>query len=96
MDHWKRLNYTYNKVNFFLIKPLKKPEQYDKWKEENPAKWPGPQQYFKTPLEKFEVTKIKNGEEGEAAADDGDKKEFYSDRRKTDKRIYKPMKGHIF
>jgi len=73
---------------------LKKPEQYDKWKEENPMKWPGPQQYFKTPFVTLEKKKTKKGEE--EAADDGEKKEIYCDRKKTDKRIYKPMKGHIF
>lgn len=79
------------------MKPLKKPEQYDKWKEENPPKYPGPQQYFKTPLQKFEKKKKKKDDEEGVAGDTGDeKKEFYSDRKKIDKRIYKPMKSHIF
>lgn len=78
------------------MKPLKKSEQYDKWKEETPAKWPGPQQYFKTPLVSVQKKTKKKGEEAEAAVDDGDKKEFYTDRNKTDKKIYKPMKTHIF
>jgi|LauGreDrversion4_2_1035121.scaffolds.fasta_scaffold310086_5 hypothetical protein len=76
---------------------MKKSEQYDKWKEENPSKWPGPQQYFKTPIERFEKKKKKKGdEEGAAMEAEDDKKEFYSDRKKIDKRIYKPMKSHIF
>ena len=59
-------------------------------------KYPGPQQYFKTPLQSFEK-KAKKGENEEAAAgDDEVKKDIYSDRNKIDKKIYKPMKGHIF
>ena len=44
----------------------------------------------------FKKKQKKKGEEAEAAVDDGDKKEFYTDRNKTDKKIYKPMKTHIF
>jgi len=91
MEKWKKLNFTYNK-------PLKKGEQYDKWKEENPPKYPGPQQYFKTPLQTFEKKKKKAAEGDEEAVVGGDdeKEKNYADRKKIDKRIYKPMKGHIF
>jgi len=90
MDHWKRILITYHK-------PLPATEVYKKWKEENPPKYPGPQQYYKTPLQTFEKKKKKAGEDDEVAAVDEDaKKENYADRKKIDKRIYKPMKGHIF
>jgi len=83
MDHWKRLIFSYNK-------PLNKSEQYAKWKEENPPKYPGPQKYFETPIEKFD--KKRSGSEGS----DGEKKKPFVIRVKPDKKIYKPLKGHIF
>ena len=44
------------------------------------------------------VKKKKKAEEDEEIPDldDDAKKENYADRKKIDKRIYKPMKGHIF
>jgi hypothetical protein len=89
MDHWKQLNFKY-------YPPSKKSEAWDKWKEENPPKNVGPQQYFKTPLQTFEKKKKKAADGEEPAGGDDEKKDFYVDRRKMDKRIYKPMKGHIF
>jgi hypothetical protein len=78
------------------MQPLKKSEQYETWKTANPPKYPGPQQYFKTPLQKFEKKKKKKDEEEAVAMEGEENKEFYSDRKKIDKRIYKPMKSHIF
>jgi len=52
IDKWRKIDFKYNK-------PVKKPEQYDKWKEENPPKYPGPQQYFKTPVQTFQKKKKK-------------------------------------
>jgi len=86
MDHWKRLLHQYHQ-------PTKKSEQYEKWKEENPARYPSPQQYFKMKTETFDKKKAK---EQEKLGWDEEKKNFYSDHKKVDKRIFKPMKGHIF
>jgi len=88
---WKKLYYEYHQ-------PAKPTDQYNTWKEANanPA-YPGPQQYFKTPSQTFQKKKKKKDDEEEAAAnEDPDKKIFYSDRKKIDKKIYKPMKTHIF
>jgi len=90
IDKWRKIDFKYNK-------PVKKSEQYDKWKEENPPKYPGPQQYFKTPVQTFQKKKKKSDEdEGAAVGGEDDKKENFVDRRKQDKKIYKPMKGHIY
>jgi len=92
MDKWKKLNFTY-------YKPEKKSETYDRWKELNPPKYPGPQQYFKTPFQTFEKKKKKAAEGDEepvVAEGEDDEKKLYVDRKKIDKKVYKPMKGHIF
>ena len=76
---------------------FKKPNQYDEWKKLCPPKYPGPQSYWKTDPVKFvagkskPVDNMKNDE-----AEEGKDKVYKMDRKKTDKRQYKPMKGHIF
>jgi hypothetical protein len=68
-------------------------EVYDKWKEECPKKYVGPQHYWKYPKvnPRVKPDKVKIPTE-----DDQGNKVYMMDRRKTDKMIYKPMKKHIF
>lgn len=72
-------------------------DQYKLAKEQSPSKWPGPQQYFKTPAFNFGSKSLKKGED-EATKDEteGSPKIYYMNREKTDKRLYKPMKNHVF
>jgi len=87
MDHLKKLYFQYHQ-------PLKKTDQYEQWKEKAPSAYPGPQQYFKTPVQTFEKKK-KNKLDASGSGSD-DEKIHYVDRRKADKMVYKPMKSHIF
>jgi len=91
-DRFKRLYFGYHQ-------PSKPTDQYNTWKEANAnPSYPGPQQYFKTKVETFEKKKKKSAEDEEqpVAAEEGEKKVHYSDRKKMDKMVYKPMKTHIF
>lgn len=59
--------------------------------------YPGPQHYWKTPKVDFHKKKKKDDEdEKPQEADDGETKLYYMDRKKTDRRAYKPMKKYIF
>jgi hypothetical protein len=57
---------------------------------------PGPQHYWKTmPYNKLQKNK-KTGEEKAPEQVEGQPKIYLLNREKTDKRIYKPMRSHIF
>jgi hypothetical protein len=71
-----------------------KVEAYAKWKEECPKIAPGPQHYWKTLT--FKETKGGKKKDDEVQNDDGEKKIYLCNRRKTDKALYKPMRSHIF
>jgi len=93
MKRFKKIDFTYNKATDF--NDPEKYEQYKKWKEENPSTYPGPQQYWKTlPYNKTKKKK-KDDEEEEKQEEDGPKK-YLLNRELTDKRVYKPMKKHVF
>jgi hypothetical protein len=62
-------------------------------KEQSPNKYPGPQQYFKVPpIDKTNPNKPKE----EMEAPEGSPKNYYQNRDRTDKKIYKPMKSYVF
>ena len=81
------------KIRFKYTVPKKsetEQECYDKWKEECPKKYVGPQHYWKYP-------KIKPGKKVKIPTeDDNGNKVYFMNRKETDGRIYKPMKKHIF
>jgi hypothetical protein len=47
-------------------------------------------------VEDFKKKKKKGEEEAPAEGGEGEEKIFYSNRKIIDKKIYKPMKSHIF
>lgn len=68
-------------------------EVWDRFREENPIKHVGPQHYWKMPkLKPKQLLKMNV----KLPKDDGEVKNYYMDRKKTDKTAYKPMKKHIF
>lgn len=68
-------------------------EVYDRFREENPIKYVGPQHYWKMPkLKPKQLLKMNV----KLPKDDGEVKNYYMDRKITDKTAYKPMKKHIF
>lgn len=67
-------------------------EVYDKYKEENPKKFVGPQHYWKYPKENFRKKKQKEIPK----EDENGNKLYFLKRETTDKRVYKPMKNHLF
>lgn len=79
----------------YNVRKKKEEEQevWDKYLEENPKKHVGPQHYWKYPKinPKTKPNKIKIPTE-----DEGGQKLYLMDRKVTDKRVYKPMKNHIF
>lgn len=77
----------------YEIRQKKEEEEnvYNLYLEQNPKKHVGPQHYWKMPKQdprKKPTDKFPDEEDGA--------KTYYLDRKKTDKRVYKPMKGHIF
>ncbi len=69
-------------------------EQYQNYLENNPKVYPGPQHYFRTlPWSK---PRRKRGDDGEAIDDGDDDKKKIVPREKTDKRVYKPMRGTVY
>jgi len=95
MKRFKKLDFTYNKPTNYNDPDPDKFTQYKKWKEENPPIYPGPQQYWKTlPYSKTKKKK-KDEDEDKQEEDDGPKK-YLLNREVTDKRVYKPMKKHVF
>jgi len=95
MKRFKKLDFQYHQKTNYNDPDPEKWEQYKKWKEENPQTYPGPQQYWKTlPYSKTKKKK-KDDDESEKQEEDGPKK-YLQNREVTDKRVYKPMKGHLF
>jgi len=84
-----KIHFSYN------IRKKKEEEQevWEKYLEENPRKHVGPQHYWKypkvNPRKKPNQIKI-------PLEDDNGQKLYFMDRKITDKRVYKPMKNHIF
>jgi len=70
--------------------------EYKAWKQNYPDLYPGPQQYWQEPRLNLNSRKKKSDEEEEKGQTEDVKKLRYMSREKTDKRIYKPMKQHIF
>jgi len=96
MESYKGVK-DYKKLRIQYHEPHSKTEQYIKWREENPLKYPGPQQYFTTPLQDFKKKKKKKDdeEEGDNQGEDPQNKN-HVDRKKIDKKVYKPLKSHFF
>jgi len=65
---------------------------YREWKTIAPNKHVGPQHYWKT----LPYDKSHKKRKEELNQDDDKPKTYYLDRKLTDKRVYKPMKTHIF
>lgn len=84
-------------LHFKYVLPNQRKEEeqevYDKWLEENPKKHVGPQHYWKVPKvnPKKHPSKVKFPDE-----DENGNKTYFLDRKVTDKRVYKPMKNHVF
>lgn len=68
-------------------------EAYEKYVTENPKKYVGPQHYWKFP--KIDPRK-KPGQIKIPTEDENGQKTYFLDRKTTDKRVYKPMKQHLF
>lgn len=80
---------------------MKKSEQYEKHLAENPAIWPGPQQYWRTKPEKIGFMKNKSKEKENFEVEEEEVngkmvKKYFMSRKITDRRICKPMKNYIF
>jgi hypothetical protein len=86
----KKIKFQYKVPGEFL-----QTDEYKTYIEENPKKHVGPQHYFKTkPFNKHK--KKKKADDDEGAKDNEEDKTEYIDRRVIDKKVYKPMKRHIF
>jgi hypothetical protein len=82
-------------IHFSYMQRKKKEEHqavWDNYIEQNPRKYVGPQHYWKYPKMGFKVKKgFRLPEEDEKG-----NKAYYMNREMTDKRVYKPMKKHVF
>jgi len=96
MESYKGVK-DYKKLRIKYHEPQSKTEEYIKWREENPLKYPGPQHYFTTPLQDFSNKKKKKNdeEEGDNQGEEPQNKN-HVDRKKIDKKVYKPLKTHFF
>lgn len=81
-------------IHFSYTVRQKKEEEQTAWEsylEQNPKKVVGPQHYWKYPKVGYKVKKDYKPPE-----EDDNGKTYFQKREVTDKRIYKPMKKHIF
>ena len=98
VTHHGNPRFDYDKKNYYFADKFdyQKTDQYKNYRENNPRRYPGPQQYWKTlPYDKTHKKKKKD-EQPPQVDDDGKPKVYYLNREITDKRVYKPMKSHIF
>lgn len=86
----RKIHFKYAKAN---QRTDEQNDVYNTWRENNPIRHVGPQHYFKMP-------KVKPGQKKKVdltPLEDADgRKTYFSDRKITDKKTYKPMKGHLF
>jgi hypothetical protein len=59
-------------------------------------KYPGPQNYWKSPAIKENKRSPKKEKEASEEGEEGSPKVYYMTREKTDKRVYKPMRSYVF
>lgn len=86
---------TRGNIPFAYTVRQKKEEEQEVWErylEQNPKKYVGPQHYWKYPKIGYKTKKDWRPPE----EDDNGNKTYYMRREMTDKKVYKPMKKHIF
>ena len=85
------------RVNIKFVPNFKETEDYKNMPHKQFVEEPAPNKYFKTPSEKEErrMKYLKKNPEQRSEEDD-EKFKFYVDRRKIDKKVYKPLKTAVY